>query len=136
MARAKTVAEEPSEDLAVPSDTEEVPAEEAPVEDAPVEEEFVPLPEGEPEVVPEVDPAAVLAEPTEVGGVEIGLNPGEEVISQRARDDAVVVAVTNFGRKLEITPEGEVTVVTGAPLDVVMPAEPIRPAVTPPGAAE
>lgn len=119
---------------------EEAPVEE--VEEAPVEEGEAPEPVEEAPVAdateePEVEEAAdaeeVPAEPeavedaaeAEEAGVEVGLSPGEEYISERLRDDAVLVVVTNFGRKIEIDPDGNMTVVTGPPLDVIIPAEPV-----------
>lgn len=125
MPRSKAAAaEEPAEKSAVPSDTEET---EEPVE-AETSEPEPEFPEPEPEEPENPEPEAEEPEnpapEAEEEGDEIGLNPGEEIVSQRTRDDAVVVAVTNFGRKLEITPEGSVTVVTGPPLTTILPLTP------------
>jgi hypothetical protein len=112
------VVEQPEETLAVPSDSDvpeadpEVPADADPAEEVPNAEE-----------VP-ADPEADAPE-AEEEGVEVGFSPGEEVISERLRDDAVLVVVTNFGRKVEIDPDGTKRVITGPPLEVVIPAEPV-----------
>ena len=121
----------PEETPAVPSDTNEPqdqPADATPADDDPKEPEATEP--KEPEDVPS-EPEAEDAPETEAeeGGTELGLSPGEEFISQRLRDDAVLVVVTNFGRKIEIDPDGHMTVVTGPPLDVIVPAQPVSTAV-------
>ena len=110
----KTVAEEPVEETAVPSDTNEP---EAPA-DVPETDESEPADATQPaDAVEDTDAESEEAmAPDDEGGSEFGLDEGEFVIAQRTRDDAVVVAATNLGRKIEITPEGQVTVVTGPPL--------------------
>jgi hypothetical protein len=124
---------------AVPAEEpEQVPAEEAPAEpeqaDQPEEVPAVEMDTEAPDVSADPEPVEVPATASEsadlipefvtVGGVDLPLSPGEEIISQRTDDDAILWAVTNFGRKLRIDPEGGVEVVTGPPLDVIIPAQP------------
>ena len=101
--------EEPETDPAVETDTVDEPVEEPATE-----------PVAEPETEDAAEPGA-----KEEGGKDLGLNPGEEIIAQRTDDLAILWAVTNFGRKLRIDPDGNVEVVTGPPLDVILPPKPI-----------
>jgi hypothetical protein len=118
-------AEEPEETVAVPSDSEEIAEEPEVVAEEPVEE--TPNAEDDPAEPEAVEDAG--APEAEETGTEVGLSPGEEFISERLRDDAVLVVVTNFGRKIEISPDGVMTVVTGPPLDVIIPEKPVSTAV-------
>ena len=66
---------------------------------------------------------AVLSQKNYDNPFGVPLDEGEEITAQREYDDHTIV-VTSFGRKVKIS-EDQIEVLTGAPLDVAMPAAPV-----------
>lgn len=57
-------------------------------------------------------------------GRELPLDQGEEIIAERVDEGGDLIVVTNFGRKVGISPDGDLTVLTGPALGIAVPATP------------
>lgn len=114
----------------MPRGVRKVPAPEPVVEEAPVEEVPVPVEEPVEETVVEAvgEPAPEPVEEEKASG-ELPLGEGEEIVAQRTTDEAVLIVVTNWGRKVRIYPDTTYEVVTGPPFgaDVRATPKPGRP---------
>jgi hypothetical protein len=93
------------------------------VEDEP-EPEAEPLGLSLPDLLSDEEWDALAAE---YGDADLPLAEGEEVMGQRTDDDGDLIVVTSFGRKLAISPDGWMSVLTGTPLTIEAQAVPKPP---------
>lgn len=101
------------------------PAAEPEPEPAPAEEAVDDAPASDDGALTDEEWDALVAEaPAEA---DLPLDEGEEITAERLDEDGVLIVVTSFGRKIGISPDGFLSVLTGPDIAVRVPPVPKPP---------